>query len=83
MIVQQQDANRFFLHGFGHRASGFDFLDVGHLSDTMRRCTLALPGFLSEPIYLSRRLSLFLGGALVLIFFGEPAKQLRQALEDG
>jgi hypothetical protein len=50
MIVQQQDANRFFLHGFGHRASGFDFLNVGHLSDTMRRCSLALPGFLSEPV---------------------------------
>jgi DNA-binding beta-propeller fold protein YncE len=43
MIVQQQDANRFFLHGFSHRASGLDFLYVGHLSDTMRRCTPALP----------------------------------------
>jgi hypothetical protein len=36
MVVQQQDADRFFLHGFGHRASGFDFLNVGHLTVSMR-----------------------------------------------
>jgi hypothetical protein len=46
MVVEQQDANRLFLHGFSDRASGLDFLVVGHLSVTMRGCTRALPGFL-------------------------------------
>jgi hypothetical protein len=53
MIVQQQDANRFFLHGLCHRASGFDFLNVGHLTVSMRGCTLALPGFPPQTTYLS------------------------------
>jgi len=46
MVVEQQDANRLFLHGFSDRARGLGFLNVGHLSVTMRRCTRALPGFL-------------------------------------
>ncbi len=53
MVVQQQDADRFFLHGLGHRASGLDFLNVGHLSLTMRRCRGTLPGLRIQLLYFS------------------------------
>ena len=44
MVVEQQDANRLFLHGFSDRARGLSFLNVGHLTVSMRRCTRVAAG---------------------------------------